>query len=240
MGSNLENPTISKEEKSSAKKEEKEMPERISNEKPKSSYPAFADYNAERTETSRQKSSAKKEMPDRVLDEKGEVSSPAFADYSAERNETSRQKEEEMPERLLDEKSDSSSPAFADHTAEQTERGQQKSSARKEEEVVEHVRQVFSRPEEKPPDPEKTSAIPALPDVLAYFVEQAFPEIEANKFFNYFQSIGWLVGGKTPMADWPAAARNWMLNAPKYVTNERTDRSKHLDTSSSKDYSEPL
>ena len=116
----------------------------------------------------------------------------------------------------------------------------EKSSAKKEEEVVEHVRQVFSRPEEKPPDPEKTSAIPALPDVLAYFVKQDFPEIEANKFFNYFQSIGWLVGGKTPMADWPAAARNWMLNAPKYVTNERTDRSKHLDTSSSKDYSEPL
>ena len=110
----------------------------------------------------------------------------------------------------------------------------------KEEEAIEHIRQVFSRPEEKPPEPEKASAIPVIAEVLAYFREQDFPEIEANKFFNYFQSIGWLVGGKTPMADWPAAARNWMLNAPKYVTNERTDRTKHLDNSAGKDYSEPL
>jgi hypothetical protein len=79
-----------------------------------------------------------------------------------------------------------------------------------------------------------------LGEVLTYFREEDFPEIEANKFFNYFTSIGWLVGGKTPMADWPAAARNWMLNAPKYVTNERTDRSKHLDASAGKNYSEPL
>ena len=122
-----------------------------------------------------------------------------------------------------------------------SEKEEEKSSAKKEEEeAVEHVRQVFSRPKEKPPDPDKSSDIPVLRDVLAYFVEQDFPEIEANKFFNYFQSIGWLVGGKTPMADWPAAARNWMLNAPKYVTNERTDKFKQLDNSSGKDYSEPL
>jgi len=149
----------------------------------------------------KEKSSAQKEMPDRILDEKGEVSSPAFADYSAERTETSRQKE-----------------------------------------AVQHIREVFTRSPEKPPEanPEKNPAIPLLDEVLAYFREQDFPELEANKFFNYFQSIGWLVGGKTPMADWPAAARNWMLNAPKYVTNEITDRTKHLDNSSGKDYSEPL
>ncbi len=161
-----------------------------------------------------------------------------------EKEKSSAQKEkEEMPERLHDGKDKISSPAFADHTAEQTESGQQKSSAKKEEkEAVQHVREVFTRSEEKPPEanPEKNLAIPLLEEVLAYFREQDFPELEANKFFNYFQSIGWLVGGKTPMADWPAAARNWMLNAPKYVTNERTDKSKHLDTSSSKDYSEPL
>lgn len=120
---------------------------------------------------------------------------------------------------------------------------EEKSSAKKEEmRALEHIREVFTRTEEKPPEAiaEKNPAIPLLEDVLSYFHEQGFPELEANKFFNYFQSIGWLVGGKTPMADWPAAARNWMLNAPKYVTNERTDRYKHLDNSSGKDYSEPL
>lgn len=81
---------------------------------------------------------------------------------------------------------------------------------------------------------------PTIEEVLTYFREQDFPELEANKFFNYFKSVGWLVGGKTPMADWPAAARNWMLNVPKFISNERTDTRKQFDTSADKDYSEPL
>jgi len=81
---------------------------------------------------------------------------------------------------------------------------------------------------------------PKLEEVLNYFKQQNFPELEANKFFNYFKSIGWLVGGKTPMADWQAAARNWMLNAPKFISHERTDGTRQLDTSAGKDYSEPL
>jgi hypothetical protein len=170
--SELKNVTDSKEEKSSVKKEEKEIPEQMSNEKPKSSSPAFADYSAERTENSRQKSSAKKEEKD----------------------------------------------------------------------AVEHIREVFTRIDEKPPEEllGKASAIPVVEEVLTYFHEQNFPDREANKFFNYFQSIGWLVGGKTPMADWQAAARNWILNAPKFISNERTDGARDLDTSAGKDYSEPL
>jgi hypothetical protein len=116
---------------------------------------------------------------------------------------------------------------------------EEKSSAKKEEkEVVEQVRQIIFNSE----SPQETSKPfpPSIEEVLAYFRQQDFPEIEANKFYNYFKSIGWLVGGKTPMADWPAAARNWMLNAPKYSINERTNTIKHLDTSAGKDYSEPL
>lgn len=82
--------------------------------------------------------------------------------------------------------------------------------------------------------------LPSLETVIGFFRDQDYPELEANKFFNYFQSIGWLVGGKTPMADWQAAARNWMLNVPKYLTNERTDRTVRLDTATTKDYAEPL
>jgi hypothetical protein len=136
------------------------------------------------------------------------------------------------------------SSTFADTDKNQTaeHRQKEKGSAEKEKDVVNQVRQIFSQPDEKQPEAitEKPTTIPVLDDVLAYFREQDFPEIEANKFFNYFKSIGWLVGGKTPMADWPAAARNWMLNAPKYSINERTDRTKHFDTSAGKDYSEPL
>jgi len=37
---------------------------------------------------------------------------------------------------------------------------------------------------------------PGKQEVQMYFHSQAFPEVEAHKFFNYFSSIGWLVGGK--------------------------------------------
>lgn len=81
---------------------------------------------------------------------------------------------------------------------------------------------------------------PTIQGVLTYFREQDFPELEAQKFYNYFSSIGWLVGGKIPMTDWSAAANNWMLNAPKFISKERTDTRKQFNTSADKDYSEPL
>ena len=81
---------------------------------------------------------------------------------------------------------------------------------------------------------------PTIENVKFYFQENNFPELEAQKFFNYFSSIGWLVGGKTPMVDWQAAAQNWILNAPKFITNAEPNRPKQLNTKIDKDYSEPL
>ena len=82
---------------------------------------------------------------------------------------------------------------------------------------------------------------PTLLEVKNYFLSQSFPEIEAQKFFNYFSSIGWLVGGKSQMVNWRAAAQNWILNANKFNSNEtKQDRAHHLNTSTDKDYSEPL
>jgi hypothetical protein len=84
---------------------------------------------------------------------------------------------------------------------------------------------------------------PSIENVKSYFLNQNFPELEANKFFNYFSSVGWLVGGKTPMVDWQAAAQNWILNAPNFKHNTDTtpiDRAKHLNIGIDKDYAEPL
>ena len=82
---------------------------------------------------------------------------------------------------------------------------------------------------------------PKIEEVKSYFLNQNFPELEANKFFNYFSSIGWLVGGKTPMINWQAAAQNWMLNTIKFKSYEKPpDRAKHLNTENDKDYGEPL
>jgi len=101
----------------------------------------------------------------------------------------------------------------------------EKSSAKKEKELF-----VTSSAVEKP----------TIENVKTYFLRQNFPELEAIKFFNYFSSNGWLVGGKTPMVDWQAAAQNWILNAPKFISNEQSNRAKHLNTGTDKDYSEPL
>jgi hypothetical protein len=82
---------------------------------------------------------------------------------------------------------------------------------------------------------------PTFDQVKIYFLENNFPELEAYKFYNYFASIGWLVGGKIPMVDWQAAAQNWILNTSKFISNDQqSNRAKHLNTGTDKDYSEPL
>ena len=95
--------------------------------------------------------------------------------------------------------------------------------------------------EEKSSAKKEEKLHPLIEEVKTYFQENNFPEQEAQKFFNYFKSVGWLVGGKTPMVDWQAAAQNWMINAPKFISNaEQPNRAKQLNTATDKDYSEPL
>lgn len=95
--------------------------------------------------------------------------------------------------------------------------------------------------EEKSSAKKEEKLKPEIEEVKTYFQENNFPEQEAQKFFNYFKSVGWLVGGKTPMVDWQAAAQNWIINAPKFISNaEQTNRAKQLNTTTDKDYSEPL
>ncbi len=85
---------------------------------------------------------------------------------------------------------------------------------------------------------------PTLDEVHTYFLSQNSTEVEAQKFYNYFQSNGWKVGGKTPMKDWQAAARNWILNIPKFnqqlPATHKEPTSGNLNANTNKDYSEPL
>ncbi|TRX05814.1 transcriptional regulator [Flavobacterium gawalongense] len=123
-------------------------------------------------------------------------------------------------------------PAFADTDKKQTESGRQKSCAKKEKPV--ELELIFDH------------IIPTLELVIDYFLSQQNTETEANKFFNYYSSIGWLIGGKTKMKDWKAAARNWMLNTAKFAANvSKSDynsqpKPMHLHTSTHKNYDEPL
>lgn len=80
---------------------------------------------------------------------------------------------------------------------------------------------------------------PKIEEIESFFLEQASTNAEAQKFFNYFESNGWLVGGKTKMKNWKAAARNWIINSRKWQTTE-TPKSRNLHTNQEKDYSIPL
>ncbi|MBC7410081.1 MAG: transcriptional regulator [Arcicella sp.] len=97
---------------------------------------------------------------------------------------------------------------------------------------IENWRQKSSVKKENPPTSQ---------EVRTYFLENSLSELEAQKFFNYFCSNGWLVGGKTPMVDWQAAAQNWMLNVNKFISyGNQQKRAGNLSSSADKDYSEPL
>jgi hypothetical protein len=101
------------------------------------------------------------------------------------------------------------------------------------------------------PSRSSTVAIEKVPPtqeaVWNFFEEKQATQLEAEKFFNYFESNGWLVGGKTKMKDWKAAARNWLLNSQNFNAKakghqEYTKEPKpnHLHTSNQKNYGEPL
>jgi hypothetical protein len=97
---------------------------------------------------------------------------------------------------------------------------------------------------------EKSSAkkeIPHLDLVKEYFKFQDNSEFEAERFFNYYSSNGWLIGGKTEMKDWKASARNWMLNTAKFTVNIPKNtavkvqaQAHNLHTTTNKNYDEPL
>lgn len=86
-------------------------------------------------------------------------------------------------------------------------------------------------------DEKKKNIPPELSQIIQFFNSEEYPEIEAHKFYNHFQSNGWKVGGKSPMKDWHAAARNWMLNTKAFNTSSKPNPS---NLNRNKNYGEPL
>lgn len=93
---------------------------------------------------------------------------------------------------------------------------------------------------------------PLLSEAKSYFEQNQWPEKEADKFYNHYESNGWMIG-KTPMANWQAAANNWILNSQNFnndktnwknnVTSsgvEKRHNAGKLYTNNSKNFSEPL
>lgn len=91
---------------------------------------------------------------------------------------------------------------------------------------------------------------PHISEIKMYFAEKDALLEEAEKFFNHYESNGWLVGGKSKMKNWQAAARNWLLNAKKFnaknlvslngVEGSNNRKPNHLNASTNKSYQEKL
>lgn len=73
---------------------------------------------------------------------------------------------------------------------------------------------------------------PSLTETVEYFIAQQSNQETANHFHDHFQSNGWLVGGKTKMKDWRAAARNWIRNEHKYKKTNGTTRNIRTESNS--------
>jgi hypothetical protein len=81
-------------------------------------------------------------------------------------------------------------------------------------------------------------------EVIDFFKKENWPIIEAKKFYNHYQGIGWKVGGKTKIVNWQATAKNWMIKAEeiknKVTLNSVSQNMDNLKTSKNKNYNEPL
>lgn len=88
--------------------------------------------------------------------------------------------------------------------------------------------------------------IPHISEVKLFFEEKDAPLEEAEKFYNHYESNGWLVGGKSKMKNWQAAARNWLLNSKRFYTTSviskitANSKTNHLHATKGKSYQDPL
>jgi hypothetical protein len=89
--------------------------------------------------------------------------------------------------------------------------------------------------------------------ILDFFKKENYPKLEAEKFFNHYQGIGWKVGGKSKIVDWKATAKSWMLKADEMNLSVRAQsrtnnennlpldqNQDNLHTNQNKNYNEPL
>lgn len=82
---------------------------------------------------------------------------------------------------------------------------------------------------------------PSIDEVKEFFLENESSNSEAENFHNYFESNGWLVGGKAKMKNWQAAARNWIKRAQNFRSSSGVEKpNNRLHTNNDKDYSMPL
>jgi hypothetical protein len=79
--------------------------------------------------------------------------------------------------------------------------------------------------------------------VLDFFKMENRSLLKAEKFYNFYEAIGWRLSGN-PIVSWRACAKKWIIKADK-IKKEQTPKElcqikDNLRTSKSKDYGKPL
>jgi len=55
---------------------------------------------------------------------------------------------------------------------------------------------------------------PTIEEIRDYISEKGYT-VNADQSFDYYESVGWKVGGKSSMKDWKASVRTWQAKEPK-------------------------
>jgi hypothetical protein len=80
---------------------------------------------------------------------------------------------------------------------------------------------------------------PCIEEVKIFFSENKMNNLEAEKFFNHFESNGWKVGGKASMKNWKAAAKSWILRSANF-NKQSNPTLERLNANQNTKYDEPL
>ncbi|KAA2239118.1 hypothetical protein F0L74_23190 [Chitinophaga agrisoli] len=108
-----------------------------------------------------------------------------------------------------------------------------------------HEHENHSRKPTKGPAVPPAGPPPVLDQVLGFFRDTSYPDMEGRKFFHHYQANGWRQGNGNPITDWQAASHKWMLNE-KFLKPENHDSKRSADkpgrlhAEEDKSYEDPL
>lgn len=101
----------------------------------------------------------------------------------------------------------------------------------KETNTEELITSLFVPSSENPQDAKPKRFVKPTPDEVAAYAASIGKQVDAQRFCDYYESKGWMVG-KNPMKDWKAAVRYWTSNSssqpsaddyPQYSFRRRTE-----------------
>lgn len=68
-----------------------------------------------------------------------------------------------------------------------------------------------------------TKFVPPTYDELSAYAQEIGSTVNLDDFLDYYDSNGWMIGGKTKMKDWKATLRRWSRNKSKPTEKKNND-----------------